>query len=287
MPRRVAEMEEKLDGLMALLAQKQADDAATASESSSGASHITAATTPSDTSLQPFAHSLAPSIASSQSFTPSIASSVSGSNLFVQQPLPVFTFANFDPFQDVISRGIVDFSRAEDSIRFFQTKAAHFPFVIIPPKTTLDSLRRERPFLLLSIITFAAVSNEKLQIQLDLEIRESLSKRIIVESEKSLDLLQGLLVYLTWYVFCSREVSVTDVDRYHFYFKMDREQMYQLSQMASAMAVDLGIDRPIDQGAPCDYRIMKARPLVFLPKRSPEELEAQRTFLGAYFVTSS
>lgn len=65
---------------------------------------------------------------------------------------------------------------------------------------TLDSLRREKPFLLLSILSSAASSNEKLQSQLELELRESLSRRVIVHGEKSLDLLQGVLVYLTWCV---------------------------------------------------------------------------------------
>lgn len=83
-------------------------------------------------------------------------------------------------------------------MRIFQSKASNFPFVLVPPKMTLDSLRREKPFLLLSILTFAAFSNEKLQLKLELELRQSLSKRIIVDSEKSLDLLQGVLVYLAW-----------------------------------------------------------------------------------------
>jgi hypothetical protein len=75
--------------------------------------------------------------------------------------------------------------------------------------------------------------------------------------------------------------------RYHFYFDLDREQSYQLSQMAASMVVDLGINNPTQDHMPTDYRVQRARPLAFLQKKSTEELEAQRTLLGCYFLTSS
>jgi hypothetical protein len=60
--------------------------------------------------------------------------------------------------------------------------------------------------------------------------------------------------------------------------------MYQLSQMAVAMAIDLGINKSAQDCVPTDVKFLKAR--LSLPK-SPEELEAQRTFLGAYFLTTT
>jgi hypothetical protein len=74
--------------------------------------------------------------------------------------------------------------------------------------------------------------------------------------------------------------------RYHFYFEPDREQSYQLSQMATSMVVDLRINIPTQDNIPTDNRVHRAGPLAFLSK-SAEELEAQRTFLGCYFLTSS
>jgi hypothetical protein len=75
-----------------------------------------------------------------------------------------------------------------------------------------------------------------------------------------------------------------DKSRYHFYFEPDREQLYQLSQMAAAMAIDLGINKPAQDATQNDNRLMKRS--VFLPQSS-KELEAQRTFLGCYFLTTS
>jgi hypothetical protein len=186
-------MEEKLDGLMALLASRQAGNGASSSESSSAPSQPTTLSLP-EADAQAFTHPFASSVSSITSSLPHSlrAQPLIGFNAFV--------FPNFDPFQDVISKGIVEFRQAEESIRFFQSKASRFPFVLVPPKMALDSLRREKPFLLLSILCSAASSDEKLQSQLELELRESLSRRVIVNGEKSLDLLQGVLVYLTWCV---------------------------------------------------------------------------------------
>ena len=190
--RRVAEMEEKLDGLMALLASRQAGKETSPSESSSAPSQPPAAVSPPETALQAFPHPISSSV-SSVSFSRS-------DDFRSQQSMPVFTFPAFDQFNDVISRGIISTNQAEKSIRYFQSRALHFPFVLVPPKMSLDALRRERPFLLLSLLSFAAHHNEKLQLRLELELRESLSKRVIVNCEKSLDVLQGVLVYLAWCV---------------------------------------------------------------------------------------
>ena len=70
--------------------------------------------------------------------------------------------------------------------------------MLVRPGTSLNTIRRERPFLLLAILAFATQAKPKLQEQIELEVRESLSKRVVVNMEKSLDVLQGLLVYLAW-----------------------------------------------------------------------------------------
>lgn len=100
---------------------------------------------------------------------------------------------------DVISRGFLDFDQAEAAIRVFQSKVSAFPFVVVPSNTSLKCLRYQRPFLLLAVLCCGSGHNEELQSQLELEIRENLSRRVTIDGEKSLDILQGLLVYITWY----------------------------------------------------------------------------------------
>jgi hypothetical protein len=190
--RRVAEMEEKLDGLMALLAARQTgNEASPSSESSSTPYQPPPPLSPPDIEIQAFTQPVSSSV-SSISFSRSDISRH-------QQSLPVFSLPSFDSFNDVISKGLVTFSQAEESVRYFQSRVSNFPFVLVPPKMSLDCLRRERPFFLLSILSFAAHKNEKLQLRLESELRESLSKRVIVHCEKSIDILQGVLLYLAWY----------------------------------------------------------------------------------------
>ncbi|EXJ70962.1 uncharacterized protein A1O5_05955 [Cladophialophora psammophila CBS 110553] len=187
--------------------------------------------------------------------------------------IPPFQFSNivFDGFHDAISKGYVSFEQAEVSLQIFRGQACNFPFVVIDPTIGLDIFRRKRPFLLLSILTFAAQSNLALQQKLETELKESLSRRLIVEGEKSLDLLQGLLVYLNWY---------------HFHFDPARQQLYPLLQMANSVALELGLDRPVRQQLPINLASLV--PELLIKSRLPiEEVEGRRALLGCYCLSSS
>ena len=117
---------------------------------------------------------------------------------FSHQPIWSAPHLIFGEIEDVISKGILNFPEAEESLRLFKTKAVNFPFVLVPPHMSLDFMRREKPFLLLTILTLGAQETFKLQRTLELEIREQLSRKAVVNGEKSLDLLQGILIYLCW-----------------------------------------------------------------------------------------
>jgi len=190
--RRVAEMEQRLDGILALLSSNP--------QNSKDAPAAIAPTSP----MQPSAPALSLQKIQSSVSSETVMSrqSPNSETLRASHQPQVFSFPDlgFDELGDVISRRIIEFAQAEESVRFFQTKVVNFPFIVVPPPMTLDSLRRERPFLLLSILSFSAQSNIKLQSVLEVELRETLSRKVIVNGEKGLDLLQGILVYLTWYV---------------------------------------------------------------------------------------
>jgi hypothetical protein len=175
--RRVAEMEEKINGIYSLLA-----------------------------SNRPLVEGTTPPLPPSTFSLPEPSSSSRSSSQISLQPSihPPFSTTyqlpsvGFGQLHDAVTKGLVTFEEAEDGLEFFRTQAHRFPFVIVSPRTTLDSLRREKPFLFLAILTFATQTRPKLQAELELELRESLSKRVVVNMEKSLDILQGLLVYLAW-----------------------------------------------------------------------------------------
>lgn len=191
-------MEEKLEGLLAILASNQAvkDTPVSAPLPPLPISQDNTSTVLSETHV----------IGLGTAYVTPSASSTQSDQSFPQQ-YPVFSYPVFDDFQDAISKGFITASQAEDSLRIFRSKASTFPFVVIPPKVSLDSLRRQRPFVFLAILCCATEYNSKLQLQLELELRENLSRRVLVSGEKSLDILQGVLVYITWYAELPRTIA--------------------------------------------------------------------------------
>lgn len=148
---------------------------------------------------------------------------------------------------DVVQKGIISVHDAEELVRTFQTDYTGFPFVLLP-YLTMDSFRRERPFLLLSVLAITSRKQLELQEPLEREFREVLSTRVIVEGAKDLDLLQGLLIYLAWY---------------HFHFKLKGGPINILVQIAVAMTIELDLGNPAQFAA-----------------------EAKRAFVGIYYLSS-
>jgi hypothetical protein len=187
-------MEQKLESLTALVT-----------------SNAQAGTTPSEKNELPLVSTsviqsleMTTSFPLKQSITPQIEHPSRTSKIFhpfSNYPFPLPTTAPFsilNDIEDVISRGIITIENAEESVQHFRTTASNAPFVIISPDTPLDYLRRQKPFLLLTILAANVRDNINVQKLLDEEVREKLSRKVFVSGEKSMDLLQGILVYLTW-----------------------------------------------------------------------------------------
>ena len=81
--------------------------------------------------------------------------------------------------------------------------APQFAYVVIPPGTTSEDLRRDRPMLWGAIVTAASYHDPLRQEVLGWKMMEEFSERLLVKAEKSLDILQALIVHLTWYVVLS------------------------------------------------------------------------------------
>jgi hypothetical protein len=103
-----------------------------------------------------------------------------------------------DEGPSLIERRKLTLPEAQQLFSSFWKKAIFFPFVRIPPDESVPSMARTSPFLLLAILTAAAMGDPALRHQLDHEFRRILSTKVIVGAQKSLDFLQGLLVYIAW-----------------------------------------------------------------------------------------
>lgn len=76
----------------------------------------------------------------------------------------------------------------------------NFPFVVIPPSMDAHALYSQSPSLFW--VTMAAVAPQSLAIQEEVRkwLRQYIAEHMIVKQEKSLQLLQTLLLHMAWYV---------------------------------------------------------------------------------------
>lgn len=81
--------------------------------------------------------------------------------------------------------------------RFRNGYLTMFPFVYIKSDTTAQQLLQYRPFLWLNIRTVCEKSAPKMHAMGD-HVRDLLGRKVLVELERDIDVLLGLMVYLGW-----------------------------------------------------------------------------------------
>ncbi|KAF9635717.1 putative trna processing endoribonuclease protein [Lasiodiplodia theobromae] len=103
----------------------------------------------------------------------------------------------------------------------------YFPFVIIPADATVQTLRDTKPFLLKAIVVVASIQDLAKQRALGHALMGELTTQLLVQGRRSVDLLQGILVWLAWY-------------HVHFF---TNPQTTNLLQLAVGLVIDLGLKR--------------------------------------------
>ena len=73
-----------------------------------------------------------------------------------------------------------------------------FPFVHLPPDMTAKHLREWCPFLWFNIMAVTARTPGQQSTMSD-HIKRFVAQKMVVDNEKNLDLLLGLLVVINWY----------------------------------------------------------------------------------------
>jgi hypothetical protein len=106
--------------------------------------------------------------------------------------------SNEGPYLDVIDQGILDLKTAHSLLQEFRAMNQNFPYIAIHPNLSTGMLRHDNPMLLLAICTAASWKDRELQTKLERAYLEELAGRMVVDGEQTLDMLQGLLVHLSW-----------------------------------------------------------------------------------------
>lgn len=92
----------------------------------------------------------------------------------------------------------INMREADELLSLFKKRNAYFPFIYIPESTSAASMAVHQPFLLLAILTVSSSRTPRLQQRTDERFRRVMSERVVLHGEKSLDYVQGLLVYIAW-----------------------------------------------------------------------------------------
>lgn len=196
--------------------------------------------------------------------------------------------------KDVIDSGMISMATATQLFESYRKDLfPHYPMVVIPDSTSADELRQTKPALFLAIIAAAAgAENSELSAMLDHEVLHAYATKSLVHSEKSLELVQALLLSAVWY---------------HPPNKFGQLKYYEYIHMAATMAMDIGIGtrhvvhrsrfgtkRSIREGRKPNIHPLEdaANPDLSMTPRSREpspdaaSIESRRSFLACYVICS-
>ena len=147
------------------------------------------------------------------------------------------------------------------------------------------------PLLSLVFAMLGCTRDRARQRELATECRKYLAKHVVERGEKSIELLQGLLILVHWYVhFCNLNPAAYCMSRVHYQFEYISNQRALYLHMAMSMVVDLELNK-----SPFARTSLKRFTLVtdaskgyeIQPDGGKEHTwEEKRTFLACLYLTS-
>jgi hypothetical protein len=141
----------------------------------------------------------------------------------------------------------------------YRTMSDYFPFVTLPKEYSCRDLLQQRPMLMFAVLTVASYDSVLLQLTLSREFRKVVTVKVM-NGEKSLDLLQGLLVFIAWH---------------HHYMDAQAVSIPMLLQICAGIANDLGLDS------------LSTKLRSPLYREDSRDREAKRAYLGCYYLASN
>ncbi|KAF0638691.1 hypothetical protein FPSE5266_11984 [Fusarium pseudograminearum] len=151
---------------------------------------------------------------------------------------------------------------AESLLDSFRRMLIHYPCIVLMPEETVASLAATKPFVLLAILA-AASGSRTLQghTLYDEEFRKVLGLKFVAGGERSMDLLQGILIYCAWYP---------------FHLRPKNRQAFQYYRMAGDLITDLELDQePAHLGSAIPGEMSSA------------QLDRPRVYLAYYYAMSN
>ncbi|KAM3557774.1 hypothetical protein MY1884_004338 [Beauveria asiatica] len=150
-----------------------------------------------------------------------------------------------------------------------------FPFVIVEETAKPHELHRNAPALFWMIMAAVAQTSEEVDAALKTWLRHYVAETMIIKQEKTLELLQAILVHLVW-------------GSFHFYIDVETPLFMNPAQN---IVFDLKLDWPPEQGQLFKYSLLGAawchmnKPHL-VRRREPHTPAETRAVLGLHYATS-
>ncbi|KAJ5823629.1 hypothetical protein N7447_005969 [Penicillium robsamsonii] len=170
-----------------------------------------------------------------------------------------------------------------------------FPFLMIPANVTAEELRREKPFLYLNIL-MVACQNPRRQREIVDVVQSYVAEHIVIRGENSLDLLQGLLVNVTWFISvsrfprhssCDRSPDVPKLDEPYHHVIRNTAQLDTFVHLLVAQSYSLGLNQELTYQKNVNYTLTYLKEAMNEDDQNPvRTLEERRTYLGCYYLTT-
>jgi hypothetical protein len=95
----------------------------------------------------------------------------------------------------------VQLKEGDDLLSIFREQfSPRFPFIIIPPNLSSSELQAQKPWLYKAITVVASQGNRTRQLELAKEIASEVALAMLLRSERSLDMLESLIIFNAWFV---------------------------------------------------------------------------------------
>ncbi|KAI8683151.1 hypothetical protein NCS56_00439000 [Fusarium sp. Ph1] len=168
---------------------------------------------------------------------------------------------NTHSIQSLHAKPQFNLDSAASLLASFRGMLVHYPVVSLKPEETVSSLAASRPFVLLAILS-AASGSRTLQghTLYDEEFRKVLGLKFVAGGERSMELLQGILIYCAWYP---------------FHLRPKNKQAFQYYRMAGDLVHDLDLEEENPELITTPPGAMTA-----------SQLDRLRAYLGYYYAVS-